>query len=92
MMVLSMFQWYIKFWFAGSLVRSSTGLQSERGRTGRCVCIGVCCGPTAVWVALLSGASELVAIFVHTPTLASAAVTLGWFEVPLLSTTRNIRA
>lgn len=87
-----MCQWYIMFWFAGSLVRSSTGLQRERGQTGRRACIGVCCGPTAVGVALLSGASKLIAIFVYTPTLAGAAVTLGWFEVPLLSTTRNIGA
>lgn len=48
--------------------------------------------PTAVGVALFSGASDLVAIFVHTPTLAGAAVTLGWFEVALLSTTGNVRA
>lgn len=52
----------------------------------------VCWGLTTVRVALFSGASDLIAIFVHTPTLAGAAVTLGWFKVALLSTTRNIRA
>lgn len=62
-----------------------------------CACVGVLsvcvrCGLTAVGVALFSGASKLVAIFVYTPTLAGAAVTLGWFEVALLSTTWNIRA
>ena len=50
------------------------------------------CGLTAVGVALFSGASDLVAIFVHTPALAGAAVTLGWFEVALLSTARDVRA
>lgn len=61
-----------------------------------CACAGgvlcVRCGRTAVGVALFSGASDLVAIFVHAPTLTGAGVTLGWFEVALLSTTRNIRA
>lgn len=61
----------------------------EDRQTDMCMCW---CGPTAVGVALFSGASDLVAIFVHTPTLASTAVTLGWFEVALLSTTRNVRA
>ena len=50
------------------------------------------CGLTAVGVALFSGASDLVAIFVNTPALAGAAVTLGWFEVALLSTARDVRA
>lgn len=47
---------------------------------------------TAVGVALFSRASDLVAIFVHTPTLASASTTLGWFVIALLSAARNIRA
>ena len=50
------------------------------------------CGLTAVGVALFSGASDLIPIFVHTPTLADAAVTLGRLEVALLSTAWNIRA
>lgn len=41
---------------------------------------------------MFSGASELVAIFVHTPTLAGAAVTLGWFEVAFFSAARDVRA
>lgn len=57
-----------------------------------CVSVCVCCGPTTVGVPLFSRAGDLVAIFVHTPTLASAAMTLGGFEVALLSTARNIRA
>lgn len=50
----------------------------------------MCVGLTAVGVALFSGTGDLIAVFVHTPTLTSAAVTLGWFEVTLLSTARNI--
>lgn len=49
-------------------------------------------GLTTVGIALFSRASYLVAIFVHTPTLASAAMTLSWFEVALVSTTGNISA
>jgi len=57
-----------------------------------CMCCSVVCGLTAVGVALFSGASNFVAVFVHTPTLASAAVTLGCFVVALLCTARNVRA
>lgn len=46
----------------------------------------------AVRVALFSGASNLVAVLVHTPTLARAAVTLGWFVVALLSATGDVEA
>lgn len=52
----------------------------------------VCCCLTAVGVALFSGAGDLIAIFVHTPTLAGAAVTLGRLEVALLGTARDIGA
>lgn len=48
--------------------------------------------PTAVGVSLFSGASDLVAVFVHTPTLAGAAVTLGWFKVAFVGASRKIGA
>lgn len=53
---------------------------------------GECGGPTAVWVPLFSGAGDLVAVFVHTPALAGAAVALGRLEVAFVSTTRDVRA
>lgn len=55
-------------------------------------CLVVRRGPTAVWIALFSGAGDLVAIFVHTPALAGAAVALGRLEVAFVSTTRDVRA
>lgn len=53
---------------------------------------GECGGPTAVWVPLFSGAGDLVAVFVHTPALAGAAVALGRLEVAFVSTTGGVRA
>lgn len=47
---------------------------------------------TAVGVALFSGASDLIAVLVHTPALAGVAVTLGWFVVALICATRDVGA
>lgn len=66
--------------------------QKEGQRNGGITEQTVWLGLTTVGIALFSRASYLVAIFVHTPTLASAAVTLSWFEVALVSTTGNISA
>lgn len=48
--------------------------------------------PTAVGVSLFSGASDLIAVFVHTPTLAGAAMTLGWFKVAFVGASRKVGA
>lgn len=47
---------------------------------------------TAVGVALFSGASNLIAVLVHTPALAGVAVTLGWFVVAFIGATRDVGA
>lgn len=71
--------------------------KDEEQRRARPFCAALCwvCAlrrPTAVGVSLFSGASDLVAVFVHTPTLAGAAVTLGWFEVAFVGASRNVGA
>lgn len=48
--------------------------------------------PTAVGVSLFSGASDLVAVFVHAPTLAGAAMALGWFKVAFVCASREVGA
>lgn len=56
------------------------------------MCVCVCRRLTTVGVALFPGAGDLVAVFVHTPTLTGAAVALGRLEVALLRTARNVGA
>lgn len=48
--------------------------------------------PTAVWIPLFPGAGDLVAIFVHAPALAGAAVALGGLEVAFVSTAGDVGA
>lgn len=48
--------------------------------------------PTAVGVSLFSGASDLIAVFVHTPTLAGASMTLGRFKVAFVGASRKVGA
>lgn len=55
-------------------------------------CFGECPDPTAVWIPLFSGAGDLVAVFVHAPALAGAAVALGRLEVAFVGTPRDVRA
>lgn len=68
--------------------------KDEGKRRARPFCVALCfsLNPTAVGVSLFSRASDLVAVFVHTPTLAGAAVTLGWFEVAFVGASRNVGA
>lgn len=62
---------------------TASALQCSHGFTGQ---------HTTVGVPLFSGASELVAVFVHTPTLASAPVTLGGFKVAFVGASRKVGA
>lgn len=57
-----------------------------------CVCDSVCFSVcTTGRVSLSAGSCDLVAVFVNTPALPGAAVTLSGLEIPVLGTAWHIR-